>query len=196
MLSEYVKFVSMMAVAVILSHCLMGCGSGSSNNADPANGDFAVSGKISLTDGTPLSGATVTLYKTSYTIYPIVLSDRTLYGTRDSNGVESVKPESVGRSVTTDANGNYTFSGVKSGNYTIQASSGTYVFKWSRVQTSSSIGVVTITDSGMAYVYNPEGSGNMLSADNAVIYNTFEPFQITDRTLVGQDFKASLPGGI
>lgn len=194
MRSKLGRFVSMMSAAVVLSLCLMGCGS--SGSTDNGTTGFTVSGKINLVNGAPVSGATVTLFKTSYTIYPIVLSDRTLYGTRDSNGVESVKVETAGRSVVTDTNGTYSFTGVSSGNYTIQASLGTYLFKGALVQTSRTIGVVTITDNGTVYVYNSEGSGNMLSPDNAIIYNTVEPFLITDRTLAGQDFIASLPGGI
>lgn len=194
---KFRRFVSMISAAVVLSLCLMGCGS--SGSTDNGTTGFTVSGKINLVNGEPVSGATVTLFKTSYTIYPIFLSDRTLYGTRDSNGVESVQVETAGRSVTTDTNGAYSFSGVSSGNYTIQASYGTYMFKWSQVITLATIGVVTIADNGTVYVYNPEGSpegsGNKLSPDNTVIYNTVEPFLITDRTLAGQDFIASLPGG-
>lgn len=195
MLDFFIKCL-MYGVLALLPICLSGCGSSGSAAADAGPSGFTVSGKITLSNGTPVSGTTVTLFTTSYTIYPIVLSDRTLYGTRDSNGVESVKLEPVGRSVTTDASGNYSFTGVSSGSYTIQAATGTYVFKWAHVPTRSSIGVVTITDGGMVYVYNPDGTGNMLSADTTILYNTDAPFLISDKALAGQDFQASLPGAI
>jgi hypothetical protein len=153
---------------------------------------FTVTGKITLADGTPLINGTtvVRLYKTSYTIYTI---DNTLHSTRDLNGIESVQLDTAFVESSTDEHGVYSFTGVHSGNYTIVPSSSTYVFKWAQVPTRSSIGVVTITDSGMVYFYNPEGNGNQL--DGTIIYNTVTPFAIANNKLDGQNFEASLPGG-
>lgn len=153
---------------------------------------FTVTGKISLADGTPVSGAAVRLFKTSYTIYSI---DNTLYSTRDLSGLESIKLDAAFVQSTTDGQGVYSFTGVLSGKYTIVPTSNTHVFKWSQVPTRSSIGVSTITDGGAVYIYNPDGLGNKLSTDGTIIYNIGTPFTITNNTLDGQDFEASLPGG-
>lgn len=153
---------------------------------------FSFTGKIALADGTPVSGAVVKLYKTSYTIYTI---DNTFYTTRDLNGLESIRLDTAFVQSSTNEQGVYSFSGVLSDNYTIVPTSETYVFKWSRVPTRSSIGVITITESGMVYIYNPEGSGNKLSDDGSIIYNTGIPFAITGNMLDGLDFEAALPGG-
>lgn len=182
-------------MTTLLSLLLFGCGSDSSSTNSDASSGFTVTGKISLADGTPVSGASVKLYKTSYTIYSIDAVDRKIYSTRDATGAESVRLDSVTQSATTDAHGIYSFSGVSNGNYTIQPTSVEYVFKWSQVPTRSNIGVISITDSGTVYVYNPEGTGNKLSVDATIIYNTDPPFAITGNSLSGMDFEASLPGG-
>lgn len=192
MSSQFKRYTLSLIFLVILLPLLVGCGSGGGNGTGGDTGGIAVTGRISLFGGSPLAGATVKLYKTSYTVYSI---DSVFYSTKSSTGLESVHLDSEVQSVTTDASGNYKFSGVPSGNYTIQATASGYVFKWSHVPTRSSIGVVSITDNGTVYIYNPEGSGNQLSADGTKIYNTDTPFTITGNTLDGQDFEASQPGG-
>lgn len=153
---------------------------------------FSFTGKIALADGTPVSGAVVKLYKTSYTIYTI---DTVFYSTRDLSGLESIRLDTAFVQSSTNEQGVYSFSGVQSDKYTIVPTSETYVFKWSREPTRSDIGVITITESGMVYIYNPEGGGNQLSDDGTIIYNTGIPFVISGNTLDGQDFEAALPGG-
>jgi len=191
------SYATAIVLTVLLPLLLFGCGGGSSSSAN-GNAGFTVTGKISLANGTPIKGATVNLYKTSYTIYSTASVNGHLYGTVNSNGVESVSLVPMPPPTTTDVNGVYSFTGLPGGNYTIQPSSTTYVFKWSSVPTLGTIGVITITDSGMTYVYNPEGTGNMLFADGAngsIIYNnTVSPFALTNS---GQyfNFEASLPGG-
>jgi hypothetical protein len=151
---------------------------------------FTVTGKISLIDGTPVSGAVVKLFKTSYTIYSI---DNTFFSTRDLNGSESVTLDTAFVPSLTNDQGIYSFTGVHSGNYTIESTPGTYLFKWTQVPTRSSIGVVTITDGGKVYLYNPEGNGN--TVEGTIIFNTVTPFTIANNMLDGQNFEASLPGG-
>lgn len=187
MFSGICRTAKLSLVLTALTLLLAGCGGSSAGGGDSG---YTIAGKISLAGGAPLSGATVKLFKTSYTIYTI----DSYYSTRDSNFQESVHLDSEVQSVTTDASGNYRFTGVTSGSYTTQATASGYVFKWSHVPTRSSIGVVSITDSGTVYIYNPEGSGNKLSADGTKIYNTDAPFTITGNTLDGQDFEASQPG--
>lgn len=194
MFFEFCRHATLIVLVTMISLVLGGCGSGgSASNAE--NGGFTVAGKISLADGTPVSGALVKLYKTSYTIYAIDAVDRKIYSTRDATGRESVSLDTVIQSATTDVHGIYSFSGVSGGKYTIQPIPATYVYKWSQVPTRSSIGVTTITDNGTVYIYNPEGTGNNLSVDGTIIFNIGTPFTITNNLLDGQDFEASLPGG-
>ncbi|MGB9080578.1 MAG: hypothetical protein WCD00_04715 [Desulfuromonadaceae bacterium] len=193
MLFEFHKYGTAIVVTAIVSLLLAGCGGGSGSGGAEGGGSvgggFTVTGKITLADGTPINGATVKLYKTSYTIYTI----DTFYSTRDLSGLESIKLDSVFLQSTTNEQGVYSFAGVYSGNYTIVPTSSVYVFKWSLEPTRSTIGVVTITDSGTIYIYNPEGTGNKV--EGAIIYNTGAPYTITNNILDGQDFEASLPGG-
>jgi hypothetical protein len=202
------KYATAILMTVLLSLLLFGCGGGSGAattgpTATPGptptpTGGFTVTGKISLADGTPIIGATVSLHQTSYTIYSTASANGHLYGTVNSNGEEGVSVDMAAlQSKSTDTNGVYLFTGVPGGSYTIQPASNLYVFKWVLVPTLGTIGVITITDSGTVYTYNPEGSGNTLAYDstNTIIYNTVAPFAITNSTLNGQDFEASLPGG-
>jgi hypothetical protein len=195
MFFEFCRHAASIVLMTILPLFLIGCGSAGSSASGGDSGGFTVTGKISLADGTPVSGALVKLYKTSYTIYSIDTVDRKIYSTRDATGAESVSLDSVIQSATTDVHGIYSFSGVFGGIYTIQPTPVPYVFKWSLVPTRSNIGVMTITGSGTVYIYNPEGIGNKLSDDGTIIYNTGTPFSITNNMLDGQDFEASLPGG-
>ncbi len=183
---------NVLVALMVASALLAGCGGGSSGVSE--SNTFSLSGKISLAGGAPLSGVSVKLLKTSYIITPYSSAGGTFYSTKDKNGVESVKLETQLQTKLTDQNGLYSFTGVQDGVYTIQPTSGTYVFKWFQVPTRDNIGVLTITGSGIVYVYNPEGSGNKLSSDKTVIYNTGTPFTITGNVLNGQDFEASLPG--
>jgi hypothetical protein len=166
--------------------------------ATPNGGAFTITGKIALADGTPITaGTTVNLYKTSYKIYTTSINGNVFYGTRNANGVESVKIDSVVpvQSVTTSPQGIYNFIGVIGGNYTIQPKSGTYLFKWSLAPSRSDTGVVSITESGMVYLYNPEESGNKLSTDGTLIFNTGDPFSIIGNTTGKFDFEASSGSG-
>lgn len=191
MLFEFYRYMTAIMLSAVLSLLLIGCGGGGTNGGGPVDGGFTVTGKITLADGTPISGATVKLHKTRYTIYSI---DNKFYSTRDSSGLETIKLDPAFVQTSTNAQGDYSFSGVYSGKYTIVPTFGTYLFKWSYVPTRASIGVVAITESGIVYMYNPEGSGNTLSDNGTIIYNTGTPFTITGSTLAGQDFEASLPG--
>ena len=153
---------------------------------------FTITGKTTL-DGSPLAGATVTLYKTTYTIYAI----NGFYSTRDPNngGSESVLLNPIGTvSQTTGADGSYTFTAVRSGSYTVKPSFSGYVFQLASIKTLDNSGVVTITDDGTVYRYNPEGNGNQLAVNNTIIYNS-APSSLTNSTLSGIDFLASVPGG-
>lgn len=181
--------ISFVVLSLTLSGCGGGGGSGTAVGEDPG---FIMTGKIQLADGSAISGATVKLYKTSYTVYTI----DGFYTTRDSNGAESVFLDPAG-SVTTisAADGSYAFKGLASGNYTIKPTSGTHVFKWALIPTRDSIGVVTITDSGTVYVYNPDGTGNKISVSGNIIYNIGTPFTLTSKTLANLDFEGSVPGG-
>jgi hypothetical protein len=175
-----------LAVILLLPLCLIGCGGGGTDGGDGGSGgSFTITGKITTDNGlNPIADATVTLYKSRYEIYEV----DGLYG------ATVVSPEIV-QTVATNGQGVYSFTGVHSGPYTIEPTSTTYVFKWSQVPTRDNIGVITITDSGIAYTYNPEGLHNTVSPDGTIIYNIGTPFTITGNVLTGQDFEASLPGG-
>jgi len=190
MLFEFRRYAAVLMSSAVLLLLLIGCGGG--GTADSDGGGFTVRGKITLVDGAPFEGATVKLYKTSYTIHTI----DGFYSTRDSSGLESIllNPDFV--QSTTNGQGEYRFTGLSSGKYTIVPTSNTHVFKWSNVPTRNNIGVVAITDSGMVYIYNPDGLGNKLSEDGTIIYNIGTPFTITGNVLDGQNFMASLPGGV
>lgn len=180
------------SLALCLCSQLSGCGGGEGSSTPSGGGNgFTISGGIT-SSGSPVTAAQVNLYKTSYRIY----STNGLVSTRDANGVESVtltQPPTA--SVNTSSSGTFAFNDLASGSYTIKPVSGSLLFKWAAVPTRDSIGVITITDSGTVYFYNPEGSGNQLSSDSTIIYNTGAPFTVTGRTLPNQDFEASLPGG-
>lgn len=147
---------------------------------------FTITGKISL-NGTGFDGVTVTLYKTSYTIYPVAGG---LSGTVNPNTfIESVALDPNGTiTKTTVSAGTYSFTGVRSGRYTIVPSLSGYVFNPDKT------GVISITDNGSIYVYDPTKTGNSVTPDNSIIYNS--TFTITGNNLPAQDFAASIPGGV
>jgi hypothetical protein len=198
MVSQLRRYATTAVLSTLLSLFLIGCGGGGASPSpnpgpDPGSSGFTITGKITSSSG-PTSGTTVELFNTEYSIYTI----DGLYSTRNPNsippGAESVKPVGPAvQAVSTNALGAYNFTGVPSGRYTIVATSSTYVFKWSLIPTRRDIGVVTITADGTVYIYNPEGNDNKLFGQT-IIYNTVEPFPITNKTLGGLDFEASLPG--
>jgi len=178
-----------------LAFALGGCGSGGGGGGGET-ASFAVSGSVAFATGSPGNSATtaVKLYKTSYTIYSTATVSGKLYGTRNAAGTESVTLDLQPLQSTTVTNGVYTFTGVPSGNYTIVPSLQGYLFKSVTIPTLDRIGVLAITENGTAYLYNPEGTGNQLSSDGKIIYNT-APLTLTGNVLSNQDFEASLPGG-
>ena len=186
----------LIATVMMVAGLLAGCGSAGNSANNGTETGFGISGKINLASGAAVSGITVNLYKSAYIIHSYSSVGGKKFSTMDSNGVESVTIGPLVKSATTDQNGKYGFIGVQSGIYTIHPIPGTYVFKWSQIPTRDNIGVITVTDSGMVYIYNPDGLGNKLSQDGTVIYNIGTPFAITGNALTGQDFEASLPGGI
>jgi hypothetical protein len=176
---------------VSLALPLGGCGGGSGGDGIPA---FTISGTIAFANGSPSNSTTVRLYKTSYAIYSTATASGSLYSTRNATGAESVTLASVAKETATATDGSYTFSGVTSGNYTIVPSRQGYLFKSVKIPTLDRIGVLTITENGTVYLYNPEGTGNQLTADRKIIYNT-APLTLPGHVLSNQDFEASLPGG-
>lgn len=187
-----VKALLLLTFLAVISGC-GGGGGGGVAGAVPVNngttGGFTVAGKVTLADGTPLSGVSVNIYKTTYSIY----STTGLYG---ANSIStSVTPSAT---LLTSADGSYAFKNILSGNYTITPKSPFYLFKWKQVPTKDSIGVLTLTDSLLAYVFNPDGSIgflNKLSPDRTIIYNTTEPVPFTNNMLKEQDFEGAVPGG-
>lgn len=142
------------------------------------NQTFSISGMVSLQDGSGgLAGTTVKLYKATVSIYSIY----GLYGADVTVGA------GLGSAIT-GAGGTYTLTGVKSGSYLVIPSRTGYVFNPDKTP------VITITNSGNVYLYNPEGTGNSLIGDtvNGIIYNSL--FMATNGVIY-RDFKASLPGG-
>lgn len=176
-----------------LAFALGGCGGGGGGGNETAT--FKIDGSIAFADGSTSNRTTVNLYKTSYTIYSTATVAGKLYGTRNAAGKESVdfdvnKPLQTA----TATNGVYTFTGVQSGNYTIRPETDAYLYKSVNIPTLDRIGVLTITENGTVYLYNPEGTGNQLTSDGKIIYNTV-PFTLSGNVLTNQDFDASQPGG-
>jgi len=162
---------------------------------------LTVTGKVTQADGTtPVAGLTVKLYKTSFAIYSGAMY-KGAYGTKNATtGVESVKIDSVSlRSTQTNDQGVYSFTAVSRGSYTIQPSDPS-LYRWALDQSRSDTGVLTITESGMAYLYNPEEpqfANNKLSADGTIIYNIAGPFSLDSGASNKFDFKkSSVSGGI
>lgn len=189
-----IKALLLLTFLAVITGCGGGGGGGGVAGAVPVNngttGGFTVAGKVTLANGTPLSGVSVNIYKTTYSIY----STTGLYG---ANSISTSATPSATTQLTS-ADGSYAFKNLVSGNYTITPKSPFYLFKWKQVPTKESIGVLTLTDSLLAYVFNPDGSLgflNRLSTDRTIIYNTAEPVPITDNTLTGQDFEGAVPGG-
>jgi hypothetical protein len=201
MASLFHRYATAIVLSTALSLLLIGCGGGGDTvsggntvGGDPVSGGFAITGKITLSNGgSPMSGATVSLFNTVYTTYLID-------GLAGASNVNIVAPAI--QSVTTNSLGVYSFTGVTSGSYTIVPAYtdpllGNYFFKCYQVPTRSVIGVITITAGGDVYIYNPEGSNNQLIelSGQTIIYNyPGGPFAIANNTLGGQNFEASLPG--
>ena len=182
----------MEVLMVCLAFALGGCGGGGGGGGGDGTTGFTVTGSINFASGAPINSTTVKLYKTSYTIYSTATVAGKLYGTRNAAGEESVALGPLTQETTVATSGinrNYTFTGVPSGNYTIVPSQQGYLFKSVLIPTLDRIGVLTITENGTVYLYNPEGTGNQLTSDGKIIYNSTLP------GLSNQDFEASLPGG-
>ena len=190
-------------LAVVLSLLLIGCGGGGGSAvtvvSDPVgNSGYTFSGKITLSDGgDPVTGATVSLYKTEYSVYEI---GDGLYGTKNPNsnpvGAESIKRiVPAVNTVLTDILGAYSLHGIPVGTYSLVVTPNKYVYKWALVPTQEYIGLVTITDDGSVCYYIPEGTNTRAKRYSpAILYNLGEPLKISNKTLEGLDFKASLPG--
>ena len=179
MLLSQIKYVS--AVVLPMSMLMiLGCGGGGGSSSDPTLPlSYNISGKISLeSTAGPVSGVTVTLCSTSFSVY-------SLPDAPDRFGA-TVTIAATGRNVQTDLTGIYSFTGVPAGTYTIRPSSASYVFNPDKT------GAITITDSNTVYVYNPETLGNSLIGN--VIYNS--SFSITNNMITEQNFRASPPGGV
>lgn len=139
---------------------------------------FSVTGAISL-NGSAFNGVTLTLYRTSFTIYTI----DNLYGagTPVLNSVEAVS--------TTGTDGTYSFTGVGSGSYIIVPSHTGYVFN-----PGKTIFFTIIDNDTKIYIYNSETIHNsVIGNPPTIIYNSTIP--ITGNTISGWDFTAAIPGG-
>jgi hypothetical protein len=205
------RYLNIIILTVFLLLFLVGCG-GSSEGIGSTD-------KATTSD----SNFTLSIHKASYTIYSTAVDGKVFYGTRNpGDGKESFKMYSAVKSVSTGSNiiedesgftvsgkisieggtpKTYGFTGMSSGSYIIKPTpSKTYALQWLKVPSRSDIGIITITKSGMVYMYNPDEDfrDNQRSSDGTIIYNIGAPFAISDKTLNGQDFLATLPssGGI
>lgn len=170
---------------------LGGCGGAGSDGT--GGGGFTFTGKINST-GAPVQGASVKLYQSSFAIYSTSINGNVYYGTRNLNGAESVTFGLVVQTVTTNSQGVYSFTGLHSGKYIIQPVSGTYVCQWPLVPSRTDTGVLTITENGMVYVYNPDVTVNNLTQDGSIIYNAVVSAATNGNTLNGLDFEAPSGG--
>lgn len=179
-------------VLVLLGGC-GGAGSDGTSTDGTGGGGFSITGKINSA-GTPVQGASVKLYQSSFAIYSTSINGNVYYGTRNLNGVESVTFGPVVQTVTTNSQGVYSFTGLHSGKYIIQPVSGTYVCQWSLVPSRTDTGVLSITENGMVYVYNPDVTVNSLTQDSSIIYNAVVPVANSGNILNGLDFEAPSGG--
>ncbi|OGU16928.1 MAG: hypothetical protein A2076_17150 [Geobacteraceae bacterium GWC2_53_11] len=170
---------------------LGGCGGASTDGA--GGGGFTFTGKINSA-GTPVQGASVKLYQSSFAIYSTSINGNVYYGTRNLNGVESVTFGPVVQTVATNSQGVYSFTGLHSGKYIIQPVSGTSVCLWSLVPSRTDTGVLSITENGMVYVYNPDVTVNNLTQDGLIIYNAVVSVANSGNILNGLDFEAPSGG--
>ncbi|MDD2365780.1 MAG: hypothetical protein PHN84_06400 [Desulfuromonadaceae bacterium] len=196
---QVVALLFLAVMSVCITACGGGGGSGVTQNVVNNEADgLSISGKVVLENGNPLSNTAVNIYKATYQIYTTSIGDTVHYMTRDTSGLESVKEDSAPfKAVNTDLFGNYKLSGLLAGSYTIRPKADSYVFSWGLVPVRSSGTLVTITESGMVYIYDPDETNNKLSADGTVIYNIGDPFSIADSNILsGQNFKASASGGV
>lgn len=188
------KQYTLVAMLVGLTVLLGGCGGGGSTGGGVDPSAFSIAGTVAFASGAPGTNTSLKIYRTSYSIYSTATVTGKLYSTRNTSGAETVTLGPLVQSAVTDANGTYTLTGVPSGSYTIVPSRPGYLFKSVLIPTLDRIGVLTITTGGTVYLYNPEGTGNQLSADGKIIFNTL-PITLPGRLLPNQDFEASLPGG-
>jgi hypothetical protein len=142
---------------------------------------FTVTGNVSL-NGSGFPSVTVTLYKTYFSIYSI----DNLYGT----STPTLQPNGT-VTKTAAPGGVYSFTGVRSGSYTILSSQSGYLFN----PDITNAKVISITDNGNLYVYDPTATHNSVTDDQSIIYNS-GPTAITGNTVPLQNFTASLPGGV
>ena len=165
-----------------------------------ASSAFTLTGKVTQADGTPTAGLTVKLYKASFSIYSGAMYNGS-YGTKNpTSGVESVKKvASDVRSVLTNDQGIYSFTGVSGGSYTIEPSGTNSFFTWTLDPSRSDTGVISITASGMVYLYNPDEpppfANNKLSAGGTIIYNNSGIFSLDGGATSKFDFKKSSGSG-
>jgi hypothetical protein len=170
---------------------------------DPSTG-FTVTGKVTLADGTPTVGLAVKLYKASLSIYSGGMYINGTFGTKDPTGaVESVKIVSEVQSVPTNYQGVYSFTGVSKGSYIIQPTDAdlkpTNAYLWTLVPTRSDSGVISISESGTVYLYDPNHdtfADNILSSDGTMIYNIAKFNLNTDATGKFDFNKSPGSGGI
>jgi hypothetical protein len=154
---------------------------------------------------TPLSGATVKLCRTAYTIAETFGAFGIVEG--------SLSNTPVVQEISTDANGNYEFTGVPSGIYTIIPTYPTdsgIIFKRQvgRGYLTNS-GVITITYESNVYMFNPEPNGGNFTTEKIsvsvnkttpgeILHNSYIPPSVTapssiatDHVLVNLNFDAS-----
>ncbi len=151
---------------------------------------FSISGTITRMDVAPselFAGVAVKLYKITYTtdsfgkIYYLIDG---LYG---ANGITRDLVETA--TSTTNASGAYTFTGVPAGHYSIIPGLSGFVFNPDKIE------VMSISTDGKLYKFDPTLTGNHITLDGQIIYNS-GPYVITDNNVAGQNFNASIPGGV
>jgi len=94
---------------------------------DQAQANFSISGKVTIANGDPFSGVTITLEEQKYQLYlPLVLraaGSADLPNTADENySGEALNDDPLVFTTTTDGNGNYSFSDIPAAKYRITPS--------------------------------------------------------------------------
>jgi hypothetical protein len=165
------------------------------NGADSTGNDFTatspsvptfnITGTITK-DAVGFGGVSVTLSNTTFSIYEVP-GFAGHFGTG-----EPVVGTAVKNTQTADSSGIYTFTGVPSGTYTITPYKALDGYLNGYAFNPKNSNVITIADDGHVYVYDPTLTGNSVIG-TTIIYNS--SFTITNNTLTGRDFTASIPGG-